>query len=166
MDSGKKVAPVNAPKEVIDQDLQAFLPPEEDAGIGLGGFPLQLRLSGVDEGLIRQLNATSSRFTKVLYRRSKSAPATGVVHPVERACVRSHRAHSGMACVDHRLQIKEDSELRPKQRVVQELPLATRVKPSTSTHGERRNPRLGRTHVERMSQRSHGCSTHQRRTNG
>lgn len=78
MDSGKKVAPVNAPKEVIDQDLQAFLPPEEDAGIGLGGFPLQLRLSGVDAGLIRQLNATSSRFTKVLDGRLKSARQRGL----------------------------------------------------------------------------------------
>ncbi len=75
---GKKIAPVNAPKEVIDQDLQAFLPPDEDAGFGLGGFPQQLRLSGVDEGLIRQLNATSSRFTKVLDGRLKSARQRGL----------------------------------------------------------------------------------------
>jgi len=75
---GKKIAPVNAPKEVIDQDLQAFLPPDEDAGIGLGGFPQQLRLSGVHEGLIRQLKATSSRFTKVLDGRLKSARQRGL----------------------------------------------------------------------------------------
>jgi len=74
----KKIAPVNAPKEVIDQDLQAFLPPDEDAGIGLGGFPQQLRFSRVDEGLIRQLKATSSRFTKVLDGRLKNARQRGL----------------------------------------------------------------------------------------
>ena len=78
MVSGKKVAPVNAPKEVIDQDLQGFLPPDEDVGSDLGRFPLQLRFSGVDEGLIRQLKATSSRFTKVLDGRLKSARQRGL----------------------------------------------------------------------------------------